>query len=300
MGSNFAECHPVGFRFVTRAREAGAEVIHVDPHFSRTSASATQYVQLRAGTDIAFLGALINLVLHSERWKEDPFFQEYVSHFTNAATIIERDFRDVSELSGYFSGWEDDYYCPDSWQYEGTQRVVHTDTHYEELCRIMSSESHSLHAGRTVGGPPPRDSTLQDPRCVLRILERHFDPYTPEAVAEICGVSADQIRRVAETLLANSGRDRTSSVVYAVGWTQHTTGPQIIATSAILQLLLGNIGRPGGGIQPLRGHATIQGSTDIPTLYDLLPGYLHMPTHLPTHESLDAYVANEGGSVESA
>ena len=297
MGSNFAECHPVGFRFVMRAREHGAEVIHVDPRFSRTSACATQYAQIRAGTDIAFLGALINVVLHSERWNTDPFFHEYVSHFTNAATLIERDFQDVSELSGLFSGWEKDYYCPDSWQYQDTQRAVHMDTHYEELCKVMSSESHSLYGGRTVGGPPPCDPSLEDPRCILRILERHFDAYTPEAVADICGVPAEQITRVAESMLANSGRDRTCSVAYAVGWTQHTTGPQIIATAAILQLLLGNIGRPGGGIQALRGHATIQGSTDIPTLYDLLPGYLAMPTHLPTHESLDAYVKNEGGSV---
>ncbi len=297
MGSNFAECHPVGFRFVMRAREKGAEVIHVDPRFSRTSACATQYAQIRAGTDIAFLGALINVVLSSERWKTDPFFHEYVSHFTNAATLIERDFRDVSELSGYFSGWEDGFYCPDSWQYEGTQRVVHMNSDYEDLCKVMSSETHSLHGGRTVGGPPPRDPSLRDPRCVLRVMERHFAAYTPEAAAEICGVSAEQIRHIAETMLANSGRDRTCNIAYALGWTQHTTGPQIIATAAILQLLLGNIGRPGGGIQALRGHATIQGSTDIPTLYDILPGYLHMPTHLPTHESLDSYVANEGGSA---
>ena len=297
MGSNFAECHPVGFRFVMRAREKGAEVIHVDPRFSRTSACATQYVQIRAGTDIAFLGALINVVLNSERWNTDPFFHEYVSHYTNACTIIERDFKDVSELSGLFSGWKGDHYSPDSWQYDGTQRLVHMDAHYDELSRVMSSETHSAYDGQTVGHPPPRDPSLRDSRCVLRILERHFAAYTPEAVAGICGVPSEQIVRVAETMLHNSGRDRTSSVAYAVGWTQHTTGPQIIACSAILQLLLGNIGRPGGGIQPLRGHATIQGSTDIPTLYDLLPGYLAMPTNLPTHESLDAYVKNEGGSV---
>ncbi|HEX6535624.1 MAG TPA: molybdopterin-dependent oxidoreductase [Gemmatimonadaceae bacterium] len=297
MGSNFAECHPVAFRFALRAREHGAELVHVDPRFNRTSAHATQYAQIRAGTDIAFLGALVNHVLHSERWNTDPFFQEYVRRFTNAATIIERGFRDVGELGGMFSGWEDDHYCPDTWQYEGTQRVVHLHERYTELCRILSHEAHSLHGGRTVGGPPPRDPTLQDPRCVLQLLRRHFAPYTPEAVSEICGVPAERITRVAETLLANSGADRTTAVTYAVGWTQHTTGPQIIATAAILQLLLGNIGRPGGGILVLRGHATIQGSTDIPTLYDMLPGYLHMPTELDTHATLDTYIANEGGGA---
>jgi formate dehydrogenase major subunit len=297
MGSNFAECHPVGFRFVMRAREHGAEIIHVDPRFSRTSACATQYVQIRAGTDLAFLGGIIRHILFSERWNSDPFFREYVVHYTNAATLVEEDFHDVAELGGLFSGWEEDWYCPDTWQYEGMQRVVHLHERYKDLCQVMSSEAHSLHGGRSVGGPPPRDLTLQHPRCVLQLLKRHFAPYTPEVVSAICGMSAEQLVHVAETMLERSGRDRTSAIAYAVGWTQHTTGPQIIAASGILQLLLGNIGRPGGGIQPLRGHATIQGSTDIPTLYDLLPGYLHMPTHLPPHATLDDYVANEGGSA---
>ena len=297
MGSNFAECHPVAFRFVMRAREAGAQVIHVDPRFSRTSACATQYVQIRAGTDIAFLGGLINYVVSSERWNTDPFFKEYVSHYTNAATLIERDFRDASDLGGFFSGWEDDHYCPDSWQYEGTQRIIHLDGTYKEVCDILSSEGQGMQSGRSMGGPPPRDATLQDPRCVFQRLKHHFAIYTPDAVAEICGVPRERFVAVAETLLRNSGRDRTSAIAYAVGWTQHTTGPQIIASAAILQLLLGNIGRPGGGIQALRGHATIQGSTDIPTLYDLLPGYLHMPTCLPIDETLDKYIWNEGGST---
>jgi formate dehydrogenase major subunit len=297
MGSNFAECHPVGFRFVMLAREKGAEVIHVDPRFSRTSACATKYVQLRAGTDIAFLGAVIRHVLESERWQRDEFFQTYVRTYTNAATIIEEDFRDVADLGGLFSGWRQDHYCPDTWQYAGLQRVLNLAEGQEEVCRLKTTQSWGMHAGRTVGEPPPRDETLRHPRCVLQILRRHFAPYTPEAAARICGVPPERIIEVAETLLANSGRTRTSAVAYAVGWTQHTTGPQIIASSAILQLLLGNIGRPGGGIQPLRGHATIQGSTDIPTLYDLLPGYLHMPTHLGIDADLESYIWNEGGAT---
>ena len=123
-----------------------------------------------------------------------------------------------------------------------------------------------------------RDETLQHPRCVFQILKRHFARYTPEMVERICGVSPAQFARWPRRWCENSGRERTTALCYAVGWTQHTSGVQIIRTAAILQLLLGNIGRPGGGIMALRGHATIQGSTDIPTLYDLLPGYLPMPT----------------------
>ena len=126
-------------------------------------------------------------------------------------------------------------------------------------------------------GDVERDQTLQHPRCVLNVLKRHFARYTPEMVERICGISQEQFHEVAELLIANSGRERTSALCYAVGWTQHTAGAQMIRAGAILQLLLGNIGRPGGGVLALRGHASIQGSTDIPTLYDLLPGYLHMP-----------------------
>src|SRR5205814_155296 len=126
-------------------------------------------------------------------------------------------------------------------------------------------------------GDSERDPTLQHPRCVFQVLKRHFARYTPEMVAEVCGVSEEQFVAVCAELCSNSGRDRTSAFCYAVGWTQHTVGVQIIRCAAIVQLLLGNIGRPGGGIMALRGHATIQGSTDVPTLYNLLPGYVPMP-----------------------
>jgi len=298
MGSNFAEAHPVGFRFVMRARERGAEVIHVDPRFTRTSAHATQYVQLRAGSDLAFLGGLIRYVLASERWNTDPFFREYVLHYTNAAVLVEEEFEDAEDLGGLFSGWDREagLYQPDSWQYAGVERVVRRAPRgeQEEFERLRTGQPMSSRTGRTRGGPPRRDEMLQDPRCVIQILRRHFDRYTPEMVEEICGVPCAKFIRVAETLLRNSGRERTSAICYAVGWTQHSTGPQLIATAAVLQLLLGNIGRPGGGIQALRGHATIQGSTDIPTLYDLLPGYLPMPAAIDLHETLEDYIWNEG------
>ena len=138
------------------------------------------------------------------------------------------------------------------------------------------------------------DPTLQHPRCVLQILKRHFARYTPEVVSQVCGCAPEELVRVAELLCANSGRERTSAVVYALGWTQHTTGVQMIRTAGILQLLLGNMGRPGGGIMAMRGHSTIQGSTDLATLYDVLPGYLPQPYADENHETLDAYVEHEG------
>ncbi len=135
---------------------------------------------------------------------------------------------------------------------------------------------------------------MQHPRCVFQILKRHFARYTPEVVSQVCGCTPEQLVRVAELLCANSGRERTSAIVYALGWTQHTTGVQMIRTAGILQLLLGNMGRPGGGIMAMRGHSTIQGSTDLATLYDVLPGYLPQPAADEQHETLDSYVEHEG------
>ena len=155
------------------------------------------------------------------------------------------------------------------------------------------AESHGS-GGPTFQGQPERDPTLQHPRCVYQILKRHYARYTPEVVADICGIPPELFHQVADALVANSGRERTSAFAYAVGWTQHTVGVQYIRTASIMQLLLGNIGRPGGGILALRGHASIQGSTDIPTLYNLLPGYLPMP-HAHEHETLDDFVGRDAG-----
>src|ERR671932_2263140 len=139
------------------------------------------------------------------------------------------------------------------------------------------------------GEPPEEDETLQDPRCVFQILKRHYARYTPEFVAETCGCSVDEFLEVAEALCENSGRDKTGAFVYAVGWTQHTVGVQMIRAACVIQLLLGNVGRPGGGVMALRGHASIQGSTDIPTLYNILPGYLQMK-HKDDSPNLQAYI----------
>ena len=252
-----AEAHPVGFRWVMKAKERGATIIHVDPRFSRTSALADIWVPLRAGTDIVFLGGLIRHLIEN-----DLFFREYVVYYTNASCILSDEYRDPEDNGdGYFSGWNEEKraYDTHSWLYKGG-----------DLSR------------------PQRDLTLQDPQCVFQKLKRHFSRYTPEMVEKICGVPPVLFHKVADALVAASGPERTAAVCYAVGWTQHSKGAQIIRTAAILQLLLGNIGRPGGGILALRGHASIQGSTDIPTLYDILPGYLTMPRK--GDETLEQYL----------
>jgi formate dehydrogenase major subunit len=261
-----AECHPVGFQWVMEAKRRGATVIHVDPRFTRTSAVADIHVPIRAGSDIAFLGGLVRYILENRR-----YFHEYVVNYTNAAAIIGEDFRDTEDLDGLFSGWdsEKNQYNPKSWAYEGAEPTPAAGAH-EQLTGEPLSE-------RAQAKPRHRDETLQHERCVFQILRRHFARYTPQMVAEACGIPEELFARVAETLCNASGRERTAAFCYAVGWTQHTTGVQYIRTACIIQQLLGNIGRPGGGIMALRGHASIQGSTDVPTLYNLLPGYLPMP-----------------------
>ncbi len=284
-----AECHPVGFRWVMEAKRRGATIIHVDPRFTRTSAVADEFVRLRPGTDIVFLGGIIRWVLENER-----YFREYVVHYTNAANILREDFVDAEDGDGIFSGYDHDKrrYEIESWQYEGMEEAVPAAGHKEVFAEPGAGEP-----GRSSKSSPhdaERDETLQNPRCVFQVLQRHYQRYTPEMVEEVCGVPKEQFLRVAQTLADNSGREKTSAFCYAVGWTQHTVGVQYIRTAAILQLLLGNIGRPGGGILALRGHASIQGSTDIPTLFNLLPGYLPMP-HYKHAQDLGKYIA----SIES-
>jgi formate dehydrogenase major subunit len=234
-----AECHPVAFQWVVEARKRGATVIHVDPRFTRTSALADLHVPTRAGGDIVFLGALINHVLSGGHE-----FREYVTAYTNAADILPEEFTDAEDGGGLFSGYDPDSRSYDnaSWQPTGE-----------------------------------RDLTLTHPRCVFQVLKRHFARYTPDLVEQVCGIAPGDFARIAATLVAASGREKTTAWVYAVGWTQHSTGVQHIRTASILQMLLGNMGRPGGGILALRGHANIQGATDVPTLFHLLGGYMPMP-----------------------
>jgi formate dehydrogenase major subunit len=290
MGSNMAEQHPVGFQWVIEAKEKGAAVMHVDPRFTRTSAMADFHVPLRGGTDIAFLGGVINYILENRRE-----FTEYVRSFTNARVIIKDEFKDPLELDGFFSGWdsEDGVYKPDSWGYAGTEGELPAGEE-KQTGDVSGDIAHGAHGMKLEHGEPPEeDETLEHPNCVFQILKRHFAPYTPEVVEQVCGVPREKLVQVAETLCRNSGRERTSAICYSVGWTQHTHGVQNIRAASIIQLLLGNIGRPGGGILALRGHANIQGSTDIPTLYDILPGYIPMP-HPNAADSLDEYIEKNG------
>ena len=327
MGSNMAEAHPVGFRWVMKARERGATVMHVDPRFGRTSACANLFVGIRAGTDIAFLGGVINYVLTKERW-----FKEYVLAYTNASTIIADGFEDTEDLEGIFSGYDKEGRSYDAgkgrWAYEGSKSAEknadkprgdqkppeqspgglgeagggerarddeEASSHGQHGTALMGgATTHATKRGDPTQADPPKDPTLQHPRCVMQLLKKHFARYTPEVVAQICGCKPQDVTRIAEIMCRNSGRERTGSIVYAVGWTQHSIGPQIIRTAGILQQLLGNIGRPGGAIMAMRGHCSIQGSTDIPTLYDLLPGYLPQPTSERSHGTIASYCEYEG------
>ena len=281
-----AECHPVGFQWVMEAKRKGATIIHVDPRFTRTSAVADIHVPIRAGSDIAFLGAIVRYVIENER-----YFKEYVVNYTNAPAIINKDFRDTDELDGLFSGWnrEKGQYEVESWAYEGVDVAPAAGAREMFTGEPRSERGTQMAAERN-------DFTLQDPHCVFQILRRHYARYTPEMVEEVCGIPRETFLKVARTLCDNSGRERTSAFCYAVGWTQHSVGVQYIRTAAIIQGLLGNMGRPGGGIMALRGHASIQGSTDIPTLYNLLPGYLPMPK--ARHDAdFETYIRNNASAT---
>jgi formate dehydrogenase major subunit len=319
MGSNMAECHPVAFRWVVEARtrpQNPAQIIHVDPRFTRTSALATIYSPLRAGTDIVYLGALIRSTLERLEpiFEKDPnsltprerFHRDYLVCYTNAATLLTDDFKDTEENdhSGVFSGFDAKNHSYDltKWRYDnGT-----TDSRLRPA-RIQGDNRGGLppNPGEQKGKllaqvvkdevPPPAktDATLRDPKCVWQVLRRHFARYTPEMVEQVCGTPRETFHKVADAVWDNSGPDRTTAICYAVGWTQHTTGVQTIRSAAILQLLLGNVGRPGGGIVALRGHASIQGSTDIATLYDLHPGYLKTPNARRNNQQLAEYIKDQ-------
>jgi len=304
MGSNMAECHPCGFKWPMKAKAKGATLIHVDPRFTRTSAMCDQYVPIRSGTDIAFLGGLVNYILTNKK-----YFEDYVQSFTNAATLINAGFKDTEENDGFFSGYNATTRAYDrtTWQYQTTAappRVPEPPVNPEgkegqvgaggpPVAGSVKGANFAALIANRLPGQPMQDKTLNDPNTVFQILKRHYARYTPEMVEKICGTPKELFTKVADTLIANSGRDKTSAFVYAVGWTQHTTGVQLIRTAGLVQLLLGNIGRPGGGIMALRGHASIQGSTDIPSLYNLHPGYLNAPDATKVHDTLLNYILTE-------
>ena len=250
MGANPAENHPCGFKWAVEARdERGAKLLTIDPRFTRTSAVADRHLQIRPGSDIAVLGGLVRHVL-----EHDLHHADYVAAHTNASFIVGEAF---GFADGLFSGFDEaaSGYDKTSWEYE-----------------------------RGPDGYVRRDPTLEHPRCVFRLLERHYERYTPEMVARIAGCTEEEFLAMAEIICSTGTAGRVGTILYAVGWTMHTVGSQIIRTAAILQLLLGNIGRPGGGINALRGHANVQGATDHAIVAALLPGYLKVP--LPQQASL--------------
>ena len=248
MGGNAAEAHPCGFKWVTEAIEhRKAKLVVVDPRFTRSAAVSDYYAPIRVGTDIAFLGGVINYLLANNK-----FHLDYVKSYTNAPFLIkdEYDFAD-----GLFSGYN-----------EGARRYDRSSWGY-----VIGKD-----------GFAEVDETLENPRCVFQLLKKHYSRYTPEMVEKICGTPKDQFLKVAEMIGGTSTPDRVMTICYALGWTEHTVGSQNIRTMAMIQLLLGNMGRPGGGVNALRGHANVQGITDMCLYSDVLPGYLGAPSDADT------------------
>jgi formate dehydrogenase major subunit len=286
MGSNMAENHPIAFRFVVEAQRRGAVIMHVDPRFTRTSALANIHAPIRSGSDIAFLGGIIHHVLERDLW-----FREFALAYTNIAHIIEDGYGDPETHDGLFSGFDKmtNSYTEDTWQYKG--KTVPSPVSEHQVATREKSKGGEFES--MTESPPPTDPTLTHPNCVYQIMKRHYARYTPEMVERVTGCPRETFLAVADTLAKHSGREHTGAICYAVGWTHHTVGVQIIRAAGIIQALLGNIGRPGGGIMALRGHASIQGSTDIPTLYNMLPTYLPQPNVFHQHATLKDYLKVE-------
>ena len=268
MGGNPAENHPCGFKWAIEAkRNRNAKMISVDPRFTRTSAVSDLFCQIRAGSDIAFLGGVINYAIQNNR-----IAHEYLVNFTNAAFVVKSDFQLPGDTDGVFSGFDAGKmsYDKSTWNYAGA---------------VPGG------AAGEMPGAVAYDLTLQNPSCVFQLLKKHYSRYTPEIVERITGIPKAQFLKAADTFTSvrkDGDMKQVATVIYAVGWTHHSFGTQIIRTAAMLQLLLGNVGRAGGGVNALRGHSNIQGATDMAGLYDTLPGYLKVPT--PDDANFDAWM----------
>ena len=255
IGVNTAENHPMSMRWIERARERGAKLIAIDPRLIRTAAVADIWLPLRPGTDIALLGGLINYTFENKLYQ-----REYVANYTNAAYILREDY---DFANGVFSGFGQGAYDRSSWQYE------------------LDEE-----------GRPRQDPDLEHPRCVFRVMEKHYSRYDRDTVCNIVGCHPKDFERVASTFCATGAPGKAGNILYAMGITQSTHGSQNVRATAVLQLLLGNIGIPGGGVNAQRGEANVQGSTDMAMLYHILPGYLSMP-QAKTHPTYADYLAKE-------
>ncbi len=290
MGGNPAENHPCGFKWAIEAkRTRNAKTIVVDPRFNRTAAVADLFCQIRAGTDIAFLGGMIRYAIENNR-----IAKEYLVNYTNAAFILKDDFKLPGDTDGVFSGFDANTktYSRATWNYAGSGVAGGKDA---AQGYTLGGAAHPPSGGAP---PPPSlpeqvefDLSLQNPRCVYQLLRKHYSRYTPEMVERITGVPKEQFLKATE-LFTSVRKDgdlkKAATIIYAVGWTHHSFGTQIIRTAAILQLLMGNVGRSGGGVNALRGHSNIQGATDMASIFDSLPGYLKPVT--PDDASFDAWM----------
>lgn len=258
IGSNAAENHPISFKWVTRAMEQGAKLIHVDPHFSRTSAHADIYAPIRAGTDIAFIGGMIKYVLDDIEQNPQNYNMEYITQYTNAAFLINPDYKFTDGLFGEVSNGKYTAAAKATWKYANVTT-------------------------------PATDTTLKDPYCVFQQLKKHYARYDVDTVCSITGTPKAIYQEICSTYSMSGKTGKAGTILYAMGATQHTYGVQNIRAYAILQLLLGNMGIAGGGINALRGTSNVQGSTDMALLAHILPGYLGIPRETDTN--MDAYLA---------
>jgi len=255
MGGNAAEAHPCGFKWVTEAKaERGAKLMVVDPRFTRSAAVADHYAPIRSGTDIAFLSGVVNYLVSN-----DKIHKEYVRHYTNSSYLVKEGY---AFNEGLFSGYDEAKrtYDRSSWEYE------------------IGPDGFAV-----------RDMTLENPRCVFQLMRKHFERYTPELVSRITGTPKDKFLKVCEWVASTANGERAMTIMYALGWTQHSHGAQNIRTAAMIQLLCGNIGVPGGGINALRGHSNVQGITDIGTLTAATPGYMALP--IDSEPTLESHLA---------
>ncbi len=316
MGGNPAENHPCGFKWAVEAkRNRDAKMIVIDPRFTRTASQADLFLQIRAGSDIAFLGGVINYALQNNR-----VAHEYLVNYTNAAFVIKDGFKLPDD--GLYSGFDPatKTYDKSTWNYQeggnetgkaasagstapsaGKNSAGNQRSGGSSQAEGQGYQAQGPAGAKAMGGgpiPPPSlppnvayDLTLQHPRCVYQLLKQQYSRYTPEMVERITGIPKDQFLKAADlftSIRKDGDMKKVATVIYAVGWTQHSFGTQIIRTAAMLQLLMGNVGRAGGGVNALRGHSNIQGATDMAGIFDILPGYLKMPA--PADKDLKTFI----------
>ncbi len=275
MGGNPAENHPCGFKWPVEAkRQRNAKMIVVDPRFTRTAAVADMFLQIRAGADIAFLGGVIHYALENQR-----VAKEYLVNFTNAAFVVKEGFKLPDD--GLYSGFDPatQVYDKSTWNYEEGGNLTGKAPKADPPATTASKPSQPP-APASLPPDVAYDTSLEHPRCVYQLLRKQYSRYTPEMVERITGIPKDQFLKAADlytSIRKDGDAKKVATIIYAVGWTQHSFGSQIIRTAAMLQLLLGNVGRAGGGVNALRGHSNIQGATDIAGVFDILPGYLKVP-----------------------